>query len=138
MGFWNQLERVLVSVVDTAVECGRKKAQSSHLRQVIKKEAITVNRAYLTLGKHYYESLRGKAGDDAADHLCGAIDRSRERMKRARKRLVEINSSSVVVIGGADGPTAIFITSKERGSGTGVTGKPEAARDSEAADENEE
>lgn len=113
MGVWNQFARILVGAVDGAVEFHRKKALNQRLKEIVKKENAEVNRAYLALGKRYYESLRGKTGDEAADRMCVKVDCAQERMRKARKCLVDLRSRcSVAIIGGADGPTTDYIARK--------------------------
>ncbi|MCI9273176.1 MAG: sodium ion-translocating decarboxylase subunit beta [Clostridiales bacterium] len=113
MGVWNQFERLLVGAVDNAVEFHRRKSLNQRLKEIVKKENAEINRTYLALGKYYYENLRQKVDDEAAERMCGQAERSQERMRKARKRLVDLRSSgSVAVIGGEDGPTAIYVAKK--------------------------
>lgn len=114
MKFWLQLGRMMAGAMDAVIAYERKKAYNNRMRKVIDGEEKNINRAYIALGKYYYKNLRASSQDEAAKLLCRAIDESRTREQAARK-LLQItmqgkrNAGAVAVIGGADGPTAVFV-----------------------------
>ncbi len=92
MEFLNQVGRILIGAMDSAVEYNRKKAQNNRLKKIIQKEKRQISRQYLALGKYYYENLQGAVSDQHTEKACRYIEFSQERMRKARKRLVELHS----------------------------------------------
>lgn len=92
MDFLNQVGRIMVGAMDSAMAYNRKKTQHNRLKKMIQKENRQISRKYLALGKYYYENLRNSAPDPSVEKVCQSIDFSQERMRRARKSLVELHS----------------------------------------------
>ena len=80
----------ICSAVDMVVEKNRLAAQNNRLKMVIKAENNTITRAYIALGKHYYNTMKDSAEGEAA-HLCHAIEQSRARIERVKDKLVALN-----------------------------------------------
>lgn len=85
----------LSTVAQTFVERNRTKAKLNRLRMVMKNESELMNRAYIALGKEYYEIL--KKGDTAPTekqaNLLEVIDRSKAKIAKARNCYREILES---------------------------------------------
>ena len=85
----------LSTVAQTFVERNRTKAKLNRLRMVMKNESELMNRAYIALGKEYYEIL--KKGDAAPTekqaNLLEVIDRSKAKIAKARNCYREILES---------------------------------------------
>lgn len=72
--------------VEYVVEKNRVQAQQNRLRMVMRNEADHINKAYVALGKYYYENLRGKDDTEENRLYCETIDKSTERLKKAADR----------------------------------------------------
>ena len=76
----------LSTVAQNFVEKNRTKAKLNRLRMVMKNESELMNRAYIALGKEYYEVL--KKGDveatDKQEKLLEVIDSCKAKIARAR------------------------------------------------------
>lgn len=94
MEFLNQVGRIIVGAMDSAIVYNRKKALHKRLKKMIQKENRQVNRKYLVLGKYYYENLQNSISDESVIKVCRSIQLSQERMVKARKRLVALQSRS--------------------------------------------
>ncbi len=85
----------LSTVAQTFVERNRTKAKLNRLRMVMKNESELMNRAYIALGKEYYEIL--KKGDatptEKQANLLEVIDRSKAKIAKARNCYREILES---------------------------------------------
>lgn len=92
MEFLNQVGRVIVGAMDSAIVYNRKKALHKRLKKMIQKENRQINRKYLVLGKYYYENLQSSVSDESVEKVCRSIQFSQERMTKVRKRLVELQS----------------------------------------------
>lgn len=100
----------------------RRTAQMNRLRTVARCEERAAEKEYLALGRYYYNALRNK--DDAiAEAHCARIDEIQARRDAALETLEGLAkeaeaghnmASSVAVISGADGPTAVFATKKPK------------------------
>lgn len=93
MDFLNNVKGTVCNVVETVsnvaqsyVERNRTKAKLNRLRMVMKSESELMNRAYIALGKEYYEILNnGKAGvTERQQNLVKVIDNSKAKIGRAR------------------------------------------------------
>lgn len=93
MDFVNTLKGTVFSVVDTVstvaqnyVERNRTKAKLNRLRMVMKSESELMNRAYIALGKDYYDILKNGKGepDERQQKLVQVIDNSKAKLARAR------------------------------------------------------
>ena len=85
----------LSTVAQSFVEKNRTKAKLNRLRMVMKNESELMNRAYIALGKEYYEVL--KKGDveatDKQEKLLEVIDSCKAKIARARNCYREIIES---------------------------------------------
>jgi methyl-accepting chemotaxis protein len=102
MDFLNNVKGTVCNVVETVsnvaqsyVERNRTKAKLNRLRMVMKSESELMNRAYIALGKDYYELLKkgdGAALDEKQENLLKLIDNSKAKISRARdcyRRILE-------------------------------------------------
>ena len=67
-------------------EKGKKASAAAKLRAIIKAEEKATERAYMALGKYYYNNLRDK-NDVTAEPYCASLDSSREKIEKAAKKL---------------------------------------------------
>ena len=93
MDIFNTVKGTVCTVVDTVstvaqnyVERNRTKAKLNRLRMVMKSESELMNRAYIALGKEYYEVLKTGKGEatDRQQKLIQVIDNSKAKIGRAR------------------------------------------------------
>lgn len=101
MKLFQMIGQNICSAVDAMVEKNRLAAQNNRLKLVIKAENNAITRAYIALGKHYYNTMKETADGEAA-HLCRAIEQSRERIERVKNKLVELNCQEALVTSEAD------------------------------------
>ncbi len=89
------------AVTHTIIEKNRTNAQLNRLRLVMKNESEMINRAYIALGKHYYENS-GKGKDflpaKNESELFKVIETSKCRIKKARERYNLILENQTVEI----------------------------------------
>lgn len=93
MGFFDSIGGQIASSLDSLREKNHRAAVISRLHIVIKNERENSARAYVALGKYFYEHLRGQ-GNAETDALCACIDDSDRHMKRAFEQMDEIRESS--------------------------------------------
>ena len=77
----------LSMVAQNFVERNRTKAKLNRLRMVMKNESELMNRAYIALGKEYYEALKKgevTAANEKQKNRLGVIDTSKAKIARAR------------------------------------------------------
>lgn len=108
MDFLDTVKNSLNSAVDTIsavthtiIEKNRTNAQLNRLRLVMKNESEMINRAYIALGKHYYESsIKGEAFVPAQNEseLFKVIETSKTKIKKARERYSQILENQTVEI----------------------------------------
>lgn len=83
----NTAADTLSTVAQNFVEKNRTKAKLNRLRMVMKSESELMNRAYIALGKEYYEMLK-KGGtapnDEKQKNLLEVIDNSKTKIAKAR------------------------------------------------------
>lgn len=102
MAFLDTVKTGFTCAVDTVsevtqniIEKNRANAQLNRLRAVMKSECEMINRAYITLGKNYYENrLKGK--DDTCaneEELFNVIRQSKENIRKARARYRQVIES---------------------------------------------
>lgn len=93
MAVINSIKSTLCVVADTVsnvahnyVEKNRTKAKLNRLRMVMKSESELMNRAYIALGKDYYEVLKSGNAEpnDRQQKLMKVIDNSKAKIARAR------------------------------------------------------
>lgn len=87
--FFSSVNSAVDTISDVAqsfVEKNRTKAKLNRLRLVMKTESELMNRAYIALGKHYYETQ--KKGVDAKvdneEQLFDVIEKSKAKIAKAR------------------------------------------------------
>lgn len=86
MGFWNEVGTTISKTVDTVIEMNRKAAQNNRLRLILKNETDTVARAYIALGKHYYNNMRTPDNEET-ECLCQTIDHAKAKISKVKKAL---------------------------------------------------
>lgn len=89
------------AITHTIVEKNRTNAQLNRLRLVMKNESEMINRAYIALGKHYYETTGSEKGFSPAQNeseLFEVIETSKARIKKARERYSQILEKQTVEI----------------------------------------
>lgn len=99
-GFTNAVDTVS-EVTQTLIEKNRINAQLNRLRSVMKSECEMINRAYITLGKKYYENKVNSKTDacDNEEELFKVIEDSKENIRKARERyrqLIECQTVEIV------------------------------------------
>ena len=79
-------------ITQTLVEKNRVNAQLNRLRTIMKNECETINRAYITLGKKYYENKMNNKTEacDNEEELFKIIENSKEQIRKARERYRKI------------------------------------------------
>lgn len=85
-------------ITQTIIEKNRLNAQLSRLRSLMKSECEMINRAYITLGKKYYENKVGDKSDacENEEELFEIIENSKEQVKKLRERYVQLIQSQTV------------------------------------------
>ena len=73
MNLFESVSSNVTKAVGFVVEKNRKAAIMNRLRIVIKNERENEARAYVALGKYYYEHLRDSQNEET-EHLCRAVD----------------------------------------------------------------
>ncbi len=86
----NIISRAVTDAVEHVVERNSIQAQQNRLKMVMRNEADLTQRAYIELGKYYYENLRGKEESERNEVLCDTIDNSKYRMNKAVDRYKEL------------------------------------------------
>ncbi|MBU5461764.1 hypothetical protein [Lachnoclostridium sp. MSJ-17] len=84
----NTAADTITNVAQNFVEKNRTKAKLNRLRMVMKSESELMNRAYIALGKEYYEMLKKgdiAAADEKQKNLLGVIDNSKAKIAKARE-----------------------------------------------------
>lgn len=85
-GTFNTAVDTLATVTQSLVEKNRTNAKLNRLRLVMKNESELMNRAYIALGKQYYENAKnGKAPlSDEHKKLFDLIEKSKSKIAKAR------------------------------------------------------
>ena len=91
MDFLRNLGETFNGAVDYVIEKNRKFSKVTKLKKQIKKESNAVVKAYITLGKHYYNELRDVPNYDM-QKLCNSIDNSKQEIKRLKDKLEEVKN----------------------------------------------
>ncbi len=91
MDFLRNLGETFNGAVDFVIEKNRKFSKVTKLKKQIKKESNAVVKAYITLGKHYYNELRDVPNYDM-QKLCNSIDNSKQEIKRLKDKLEEVKN----------------------------------------------
>lgn len=86
-GTVNTAVDTLSTVAQNFIEKNRTQAKLNRLRMVMKSESELMNRAYIALGKDYYELLKknGTAPENKQQNLVNVIDSSKAKIARARE-----------------------------------------------------
>ena len=90
MEFLRNIGETVNSAIDYIVEKNKKFTKSAKIRRLIKKESDSIIKAYITLGKHYYNDLRD-VPDDEMRKICESIDVSKKEISKLREKLIQIN-----------------------------------------------
>lgn len=91
MEFLKNLGETFNDAVDFVVEKNRKFNKTTKIKKLIKKESNEIIKAYITLGKHYYNELRDVPNYDM-QKVCNAIDASQREIKRLKCKLEEVKN----------------------------------------------
>jgi hypothetical protein len=91
MKFFDTVTNNVTKAVDYVVEKNRKAALVNRIRIVIKNERENQARAYVALGKYYFQNMRD-AQNEETEHFCKAVEASELRMKKAFNKLDEITA----------------------------------------------
>jgi hypothetical protein len=89
MDFLKQAASSVTKAVNFVLDKNRRSAMINRLKIVIKDEKEAQARAYIRLGKYYYETMRD-AQNTETEPLCAVVDNTGERLKRAYARLDEL------------------------------------------------
>lgn len=108
MAFFDTVKGTINSAVDTIstitqtiIEKNRTNAQLNRLRLVMKNESEMINRAYIALGKHYYENAKDTKDTSPVPNekeLFAVIENSKKRIQKARERYSQILEKQTVEI----------------------------------------
>lgn len=79
----------VTKAIDFVVEANRKNALINRIKAVVRCEEKNIDRAYIALGKYYFNNLRDKNLEETERH-CLALENSRRRLDRALTRLEEL------------------------------------------------
>lgn len=91
MDFLRNLGETFNEAIDFVVEKNKKFSKVTSLKKQIKKEANSVVKAYITLGKHYYSELRDVPNRDM-QKICDAIDCAKKEIRRLKDKLEEVKN----------------------------------------------
>ncbi len=91
MEFLKNLGETFNDAVDFVVEKNRKFNKTTKIKKLIKKESNEIIKAYITLGKHYYNELRDVPNYDM-QKVCNAIEESQREIKRLKCKLEEVKN----------------------------------------------
>ena len=92
-------------------EKNRRLAAANRLRTAIRCQEKAAEKEYLALGRYYYNALRDPDNPVAEAH-CLRLDQLLAQRDSALESLEQVvrQQHAIAVIGGADGPTAVFVT----------------------------
>lgn len=79
----------VTKAIDFVVEANRRSALINRIKAVVRCEEKNIERAYVALGKYYYNNLRDKELEETERH-CLALENSKRRLDRALTRLEEL------------------------------------------------
>lgn len=89
MGFLKNVTDSVGRAAGFVVEQNHRAALANRLKIVIRNEKEVQARAYIELGKYYYQNLRDPENPQA-ERLCTAIEGSSSRLKRAFEKLDDL------------------------------------------------
>ena len=93
MSFLENLGNGIARVIDSVVEKNHRASVINRLRIVIRNERENTARAYVALGKYYFENLRDPQNEET-ERLCRSVEESTARMRRAFEKMEEIASQA--------------------------------------------
>ena len=93
MDFWKHTEDAVVNAVNNLMEKNRRTAMVNRLKIVIRNDLNTQNRAFIQIGKYYYQNLRDKQNGDT-ELYCAAADKAGTRLARAYAKLDDLRTPS--------------------------------------------
>lgn len=79
----------LTDAIELLAEKNRKNNLINRIRHVICQEEIKANRAYIALGRYYFQNLRQPENDET-EFYCKAVEHANHRISRALLKLDEI------------------------------------------------
>ncbi len=96
----NSAADTVSSVTQAIIERNRQNAQLNRLRNIMRNECEMINRAYISLGKKYYDNkVSGKEGAyENEEELFKVIENSKAQIKKARERYIKIIESQTIEI----------------------------------------
>ena len=86
MELFKNISEIMENAKKNFSEKGKKAGAAAKLRAIIKAEEKATERAYIALGKYYYNNLRDE-NDVTAEPYCASLDQSREKIAKAAKKL---------------------------------------------------
>lgn len=89
MGFLKNVTDSVGRAAGFVVEQNHRAALANRLKIVIRNEKEVQARAYIELGKYYYQNLRDPENPQA-ERLCTAVENSGRRLKRAFEKLDDL------------------------------------------------
>ena len=95
MSFLENLGNGIAKVIDSVVEKNHRASVVNRLRIVIKNERENTARAYVALGKYYFDNLRDPSNEET-ERLCRSVEESTARMQKAFAKMDEISAASQV------------------------------------------
>ena len=96
MGFFDTIGGSVSSAFHSIMDKNRKAALINRVKIVIKAEEQNAERAYIALGKYYYQNLRDETNGDT-EIYCEIADRANRRLSRATARLTELMAPDAVL-----------------------------------------
>ncbi len=119
MDFLRNLGETFNEAIDFVVEKNKKFSKVTSLKKQIKKEANSVVKSYITLGKHYYNELRDVPNRDM-QKVCDSIDSAKKEIRRLKDKLEEVknevNLSEFEELITRDEPIEIEVISTTKGT----------------------
>lgn len=119
MDFLRNLGETFNEAIDFVVEKNKKFSKVTSLKKQIKKEANSVVKSYITLGKHYYNELRDVPNRDM-QKVCDSIDCAKKEIRRLKDKLEEVknevNLSEFEELITRDEPIEIEVISTTKGA----------------------
>ncbi len=97
---FNCAVETVTDVTHSLIEKNRTNAQLNRLRSIMKSECEMINRAYITLGKKYYENKQNGKNDICKneEELFKIIAESKEHIKKIRERYRQVLERQTVEI----------------------------------------
>lgn len=83
------LGNTINDVAEILAEKNKIRAQCSRIKQIIKADTSSRDKAYIELGKYYYQNLREGAPADNEGY-CATIDKMNARIEKASLKFVEL------------------------------------------------